>query len=250
MLLCGKSTMRTKTEMSDSGEFIKLQNKEIREQVFEQLLMKITMGEWKPGTKIPSENELSNAMGVSRISVREAIQKLVAINLVETFRGKGTYVKSFSANNYLKAMTPMLFLSRDDIKSVVEYRKILEIGIIDIFMKHVEKRDIDALKKILQKMEYFYDKRNLSKYKEYDVSFHMKLYEMTDNPFIIKISSIVRDVINSAIAGALTEEGAREGIEFHSQILKFIEENNTVQLKKITNELFEKVEEEIERIEV
>lgn len=235
--------------MNDSGELIKLQNKEIREQVFEQLLMKITMGEWKAGTKIPSENELTKAMGVSRISVREAIQKLIAINLVETFRGKGTYVKSYSANNYLKSMTPMLFLSRDDIRAVVEYRKILEIGIIDIFMKHVEKRDIDALKKMLQKMEYFYEKRNLNKYKEYDVSFHMKLYEMTDNPFIVKISNIVRDVINSAIGGALTEEGAREGIEFHSQILNCIEENDAERLKKITAELFEKVEEDIEKME-
>ena len=248
MLLCDKSVKRMTTKMSDAGELIKLENKEIGEQVFEQLLMKITMGEWKPGTKIPSENELSKAMGVSRISVREAIQKLIAINLVETFRGKGTYVKSFSANNYLKSMTPMLFLSRDDIRSVVEYRKILEIGIIDIFMKHVEKRDIDALRKNLQKMEYFYQKRNLNKYKEYDVAFHMKLYEMTDNPFIMKISNIVRDVINSAIGGALTEEGAREGIEFHSQILNCIEEENAEQLKQITAELFEKVEEDIEKI--
>ena len=116
--------------LSTTKEFVNLHKKDIREQVFEQLLMKITMGEWKSGEKIPSENELSTAMGVSRISVLEAIQKLDAINLVETFRGKGTYVKEFSTNNYLKSMTPMLYLSKGDIKSVLEYRRILEIGII------------------------------------------------------------------------------------------------------------------------
>ena len=47
-----------------------LDKKEIRQQVFEQLLSQITTGKWKPGEKIPSENELTSIMGVSRISVR------------------------------------------------------------------------------------------------------------------------------------------------------------------------------------
>lgn len=238
------------SQMQDgSGELTNLHKKEIREQVFEQLLMKITMGEWKAGEKIPSENELTKAMGVSRISVREAIQKLVAINVVETFRGKGTYVKAFSANNYIKSMTPMLYLSYDDIKSVVEYRKILEIGIIDIFMKHVKQRDVEALRRHLEKMDYYCKKKNLNKYKEHDVAFHMKLYEMTDNPFIIKISNIARDVINSAIGGALSEKGAREGVEFHTKILECIEAEDAESLKNITAELFQKVEEDIENME-
>lgn len=231
--------------MSSTNQFVNLHKKEIREQVFEQLLMKITMGEWKPGEKIPSENQLSAVMGVSRISVREAIQKLAAINVVETFRGKGTYVKAFSTNNYLKSMTPMLYLSRGDIEAVEEYRKIVEIGIIDLYIRNVKQRDIDDLKKMLGKMEHYYQKNNLNKYREYDLDFHMKLYEMTDNPFIIKISNIIKDVINSAIEGALTEEGAREGLEFHGAILECIENRDAGKLKKITAEMFEKVEEGI-----
>ena len=75
----------------DGFEYLKKQD--IKEQVFQQLLSKIQSGEWKPGEKLPSENELTKAMGVSRITVREAIQKLVAINLVETYQGKGSFVK-------------------------------------------------------------------------------------------------------------------------------------------------------------
>ena len=54
----------------------------------------IIQGNLMPGEKLPSENELTKAMGVSRITVREAIQKLVAINLVETHQGKGSFVKN------------------------------------------------------------------------------------------------------------------------------------------------------------
>lgn len=235
--------------MKESDGLVNLRTKEIREQVFEQLLMKITMGEWKAGEKLPSENELARAMGVSRLTVREALQKLAAINTVETIRGKGTYVKAFSANSYIKSMTPMLYMSADDIRSVVEYRKILEVGIIDIFMKHVRQQDIDYLKKNLEKMTSYYEKKNLNKYREYDLAFHMKLYEMTDNPFIIKISGIVRDIIGSAMGNALTEQGAWEGIEFHAQIIDCIERRDAERLKKITIELLNEVDEDVVEME-
>ena len=53
----------------DGFEYLKKQD--IKEQVFQQLLSKIQSGEWKPGEKLPSENELTKAMGVSRITDRK-----------------------------------------------------------------------------------------------------------------------------------------------------------------------------------
>ena len=88
-----KYNMQQREKRMQYKGFESLKKQDIKEQVFEQLLMKIEMGEWKPGEKPPSENELTKAMGVSRITIREAIQKLVAINVVETFQGKGTFVR-------------------------------------------------------------------------------------------------------------------------------------------------------------
>lgn len=234
------------THMGKRNEFEYLKKQDIKEQVFQQLLMKIEQGEWKPGERIPSENELTRMMGVSRITVREAIQKLAAINLVETFQGKGSFVKEVNANSYLKSMTPMLLMNNDDIRAVLEYRKIMEVGIIDLFMERATQKDIDYLKNNLNKMDYYCRKNNLNKYKEYDLDFHMRLYQMTDNPFIIKISNITKDVLNSAMGEALTEQGAREGVEFHAEIIKCLEERDVEKLKRITRELLDAVNDEIE----
>ena len=139
--------------MSAEFDLHALDKKEIRQQVFEQLLSQITTGKWKPGEKIPSENELTSIMGVSRISVREAIQKLAAMDLVETYRGKGTFVKEFTTNNYLKSLTPMLLMTPDDILFVVEYRRILEVGIIDLYTRNPTSRDIAFfMDKLLRKI--------------------------------------------------------------------------------------------------
>ena len=224
--------------MSAEFDLHALDKKEIRQQVFEQLLSQITTGKWKPGEKIPSENELTSIMGVSRISVREAIQKLAAMDLVETYRGKGTFVKEFTTNNYLKSLTPMLLMTPDDILFVVEYRRILEVGIIDLYTRNPTSRDIAFLTK-----QYY--RTNLKKYTKYDLEFHMKLYEMTGNPFIIKISNLVYDILSAAMKEAVTERGAEEGIEFHSAMLEYIRKGEIDNLKKLTNELFDQIELEV-----
>ena len=231
-------------DMSAEFDLHALDKKDIREQVFDQLLSQITTGKWKPGEKIPSENELTSIMGVSRISVREAIQKLAAMDLVETYRGKGTFVKEFTTNNYLKSLTPMLLMTPGDILFVVEYRRILEVGIIDLYTRNTTERDIVFLSRTLDKMKQYY-RTNLKKYTKYDLEFHMKLYEMTGNPFIIKIRNLIYDILSAAMKEAVTERGAEEGIDFHSKMLEYIKTGDVPKLKKLNNELFDQIELEV-----
>ncbi|MFQ9704886.1 MAG: FadR/GntR family transcriptional regulator [Enterocloster clostridioformis] len=60
----------------------------IGDQVYNQMKDQIMSGVWVPGEKIPSENQLMEVFGVSRGTVRQAIQKLSAVGLLETRRGR------------------------------------------------------------------------------------------------------------------------------------------------------------------
>jgi len=222
------------------------QRKDIKEQVFDELLAQITSGNWKPGDKIPSENELTKALNVSRITIREAIQKLAAMEIVETRRGKGTFVKEFTTNNYLKSLAPMVLLTKDEIKYIVEYRRILEVGIIELYMRNVNEKYINRLETNLKKMiEY---KHDLEKYQKYDMDFHITLYEMTHNPFIVKVTNMIRDILDSEMMSAITEEGAEEGILFHTKMLNYIKANDVESLIKETHKLFDAIEKDLEKV--
>lgn len=68
---------------------------------FEQLRDQILQGTWKEGEKLPSEQELTETLGVSRSSVRQAIRTLADYGMVETRNGTGTYVKRQISGNYM-----------------------------------------------------------------------------------------------------------------------------------------------------
>ncbi|AEH08752.1 MULTISPECIES: GntR family transcriptional regulator [Protofrankia] len=63
-------------------------------QVADQLRQDITHGEYPPGSTLPSEAELADKMGVSRVTINRAVQILRAEGLVRVLRGRGTVVRS------------------------------------------------------------------------------------------------------------------------------------------------------------
>ncbi|MGI6214824.1 MAG: GntR family transcriptional regulator [Christensenellales bacterium] len=62
-------------------------------QLKESIIAKILNGTWPPGTQIPSENELCSIYGVSRITVRKALDELEQDDYIVRKQGKGTFVK-------------------------------------------------------------------------------------------------------------------------------------------------------------
>jgi GntR family transcriptional regulator, transcriptional repressor for pyruvate dehydrogenase complex len=68
----------------------------VRGQVFWQLRDRILRRTWLPGSKLPSENELSRTMGMSRVPISEGIQHLASLGILETRHGEDTFVRDLS----------------------------------------------------------------------------------------------------------------------------------------------------------
>src|SRR5215212_6400669 len=68
------------------------------ERVVEKVLELISSGAWKPGFRLPPERELSEAFGVSRTVVREAVKALEARGVLESATGSGVSVRRADFN--------------------------------------------------------------------------------------------------------------------------------------------------------
>ena len=69
---------------------------------------KIVTGEYKPGDALPSERDISESLGVSRIPVREAMKSLEYLGIVKQVRGKGVFVQKTDPGEVLAKIGPFL----------------------------------------------------------------------------------------------------------------------------------------------
>ena len=103
-----------------------IQRRIISEQIFDQLKQIIVRGEWVPGTKIPSENEIRQMFHVSRVPIREALQKLSVLGLIEIRPGEGTYVSPVTMGTLMNSFMPILILNKKNMMDILQYRMLIE----------------------------------------------------------------------------------------------------------------------------
>ena len=101
--------------------------------------------ELKPGDSIPKETELATIMGVSRTVIRESLNRLKTIGLIESKKHKGTVIKSPNLSSILgKSLIPRI-LDNKTLKDVFEIRLALEVGMADFIFARKTLKDIEEL---------------------------------------------------------------------------------------------------------
>ena len=125
--------------------------KRISDQVFDQLRELIFRGKFKPGEQIMTERELSEALNVSRTSVREAINKLAHMGLLEQRQGQGTFVRSpnFRDKNPLAIAMETQNASVEDL---LEVRMGLECHSAANAAQRADEKDIRFMEKSIEEM--------------------------------------------------------------------------------------------------
>ncbi|WMJ80935.1 FadR/GntR family transcriptional regulator [Clostridium sp. MB40-C1] len=188
--------------------------------VFKAIEEKIFSGEWKSGMKITSEPQLAKELNVSRISVREAIEKMVALNILIKKQGEGTFVSELSTSIYLNNLIPMLTLDKYDYMEILELRQVMDVESAKLCAKRCGEETIKELEESYSEMLQY--QGDMNKFTEKDLEFHMKIAEGTQNSLIIKINEMLRDILDYHQRGLYHTLGPVGGIKEHKFILDAI----------------------------
>jgi GntR family transcriptional repressor for pyruvate dehydrogenase complex len=158
--------------------------KRISDQVFDQIRELIFRGTLKPGEKLMTERELAQAMNVSRTTIRDAIQRLVAMGMIVQKQGQGTFVKTADAaleNPLAKAMEAQNASMND----LLEVRMGLECNAASLAAKRADEADITAMAQSIDEMQTEIESGRLGT--EADTAFHMAIAYAAKNPLHILI---------------------------------------------------------------
>lgn len=80
-------------------------------QIYEYIVGMLKNGNLKPGDKLPTENDLSFKFGASRVSTRNALDKLVGMGVIYKKQGSGSYVSEINTTDTLNMLNPVLRMS-------------------------------------------------------------------------------------------------------------------------------------------
>ena len=210
----------------------------ISDQVFEQMKQQILQGDWKPGQKLPSENDLATSFGVSRITVRQAMQKLSVLELVDTRSGEGSFIKEASLFPIMNGIIPIAYLGDNDIRQVLEFRQIVETA--GFAAEKATPEEIAQLRALYNEMRKIDIKKDRQQFAKLDLDFHFKIAEMTKNELIIATHNILREILSTAMEQIVEHLGSDIGIYYHGKLLEAIEARDVKRTKDIMREHVQK----------
>ena len=210
----------------------------IQDEVFKQLMDNIISGKWVPGEKIPSEDHLAKALSVSRVTIRAATQRLSALGLVSVKQGGGTFIEKYTTSRHLNSLIPLLAIENKDIMHLMQLRKIIEVGIIEVVAQIISKSEIETLENIYEKMTE--SKDNSDVFAKYDSDFHLALADLSKNPLIVVCYSVISDIFSSSMKKIVDITGPDEGLYYHKEIINSLKQGDAKKAQVLMHEHIER----------
>jgi GntR family transcriptional regulator len=133
-----EATQFTVSEVSPVPMWCQLRN---------QMLSRVISGEWSVGTQLPPETELAESLGVSRSTVRAAVEALVQDGLVVRMRGRGSFVTAAAATEV--NLSPLGFYRSMTARGHVVHSRVLTAGVIEPTEELINELDLPTGEKIL-----------------------------------------------------------------------------------------------------
>jgi DNA-binding FadR family transcriptional regulator len=149
----------------------------------DRLAAEITGGKLRPGARLPTEQEMMSAMGVSRTVVREAVAALRAQGLVETRQGVGAFV-AFDVQRRPFRIDPEGLRSITEVLNIVELRMGVEIESAGLAAERGSAADAKRIAAALKAMDEAFARGDSAV--EEDVAFHRAIASATGNPQFVR----------------------------------------------------------------
>lgn len=180
---------------------------------------------------LPSEGVLSEKLGVSRATVREAVRTLEVRGFLKRIHGKGIQVLDKSQKVVEQAMTDMFDKHGLEIRDVLEVRMMIEPKSAELAATRITKEELQVLNDLVGIMEK--SERIDKNYRECDFKFHKVLVSSTKNPMSIAIVAAYSDWLEKSIlASSPMNENLEQNYHYHRNILEAIEQRDSEAARK------------------
>jgi GntR family transcriptional repressor for pyruvate dehydrogenase complex len=185
------------------------------DQVYQVIQSNIADQTWKKGEKIPSESEIASMLGVNRLTVRLALQKLNVLGFLETRVGEGSFVIGTSFSENISEFAKY-YMTPDIVDDVEEFRNLLEMRCIELAILNATDEEFNELEACCDEYERsqkeFHENDNEAMFSALlnaDYNYHSTLCKLSHNRLYSYAYSMAKEPICRYIALIISERDER-----------------------------------------
>ena len=186
--------------------FKPVQSEKLSAGVVRQIELLILRGVVRAGERLPSERELSERMGVSRPSLREAIAELQSSGLLVSRANAGIFVSDDLGSAFSPALTRLLGSHEEAVFDYVSFRRDMEALSAERACRLGSDTDLAVVDQVYQKMEAAHKKRDPGPEAALDADFHLAIVEASHNVVMLHMMRSMFELL-------------REGVIYNRQVM-------------------------------
>ena len=202
--------------------------------IVDQIKLLIRDGRLLPGDRLPSERELCQRFGVSRVTVREALRVLEAGGLLAIRVGAhgGAFLTSPTTERLSEGLADLISISSLTAANVTEARIIVELGILPLAVERATDDDIAALFAMVDEAESALDAKTYDV--EMSAAFHIKVAECTHNPAItMLVQSFHGPLLMSLAESHQSAPMSSRGVDEHRKLAQSIKDRDLAAAREV-----------------
>ncbi|HEU4657489.1 MAG TPA: FCD domain-containing protein [Capillimicrobium sp.] len=192
-------------------------------QVREQLEQAIARGDYAPGDRLPSERELSEMFGVSRVSIREALRSLEAVGLVEVRHGAGTIVLD-SSQRATRDLSRWMRANRGEVLELLRVRAALDELAAAEAAERQDESDLAAIRAAQDAFAEAAEAEDRGRLSDLDMAFHLAVAQASGSQLLANLLTELHGHLAESRAVFFGPEGrAKVSAAEHEAIIDAIE---------------------------
>jgi DNA-binding FadR family transcriptional regulator len=205
----------------------------------DELRREIARGVWPVGTKIPSESQLAQSLGMSRLSVREAVRVLAHAGLLHTRQGDGTYVTATDESKVALRRRLDTAAAMD----IIDVRRGRDLEAARLAAGRRSEEDLTAMRATLARRDAAARAGDLDGFADADVDFHLLVADAAHNALLgdlyRSMSDALRDSVRDQEQAALTPDSS------HDDLLGAIEDGDAARAVAVSVAILDQQERDL-----
>jgi GntR family transcriptional regulator, transcriptional repressor for pyruvate dehydrogenase complex len=213
-----------------------IHKRQISKATIDRLLSMIKDGYWAPGERLPPQRELAESLSIGMSTLREALQSLQTMGILEVRHGDGTYVSDRVNDRFENSLSMSLAMGELDLQMLFEARGILEPGFAYFAANRATKEQVEKLFEILEDERIEIENQRSEKLHALDQEFHRLVAEMAANKFLQQIDGTMLKALDELLQNLpLTLKGWK----LHREVASEIREHNPFKASEAMRTLIE-----------